>query len=405
MGIREDIENYRPCCEQERRDKAVILDFIAKNDDAFFRTNKVAHMTASAWVVNRSRERVLMVYHNIYDSWSWTGGHADGDEDLFAVAVRECREETGVETVRPVSREIFSLEVLTVDGHEKRGEYVPSHLHMNVTYLLAADEHETLCVREGENSGVRWFGLSEALEASSEPWFVERIYRKLNSKLAHARAAVYAVNVNALSDSELYVRARAAVTPERRTRADRLLDAGERRLALGAGLLLQYALGKNGIAESEEIAVGEYGKPFLKNGGKHFSLSHSGDWAVCAVSDGELGCDVERIRPINADITRRFAPAERERILAEPDGTRLELLFRYWTLKESFVKKTGLGLRRGLDSFSVTVDGGTSHIDSTDERQYAFWESGELTGYRLAICAAGESLDAELNIVDVKELL
>ena len=98
MGIREDIENYHPCCEQEQRDKAVILDFIANNTDAFLRTNLVAHMTASAWVVDSSRERVLMVYHNIYDSWSWTGGHADGDEDLLAVALRECREETGVET-------------------------------------------------------------------------------------------------------------------------------------------------------------------------------------------------------------------------------------------------------------------------------------------------------------------
>ena len=191
MGIREDIENYRPCCEQEQRDKAVILDFIANNADAFLRTNLVAHMTASAWVVDSSRERVLMVYHNIYDSWSWTGGHADGDEDLLAVALRECREETGVETVRPVSWDIFSLEVLTVDGHEKRGVYVPSHLHLNVSYLLEADEEEVLRIKPDENSGVRWFFLEEALAACSEPWMIERVYKKLNAKVRERFGGTY----------------------------------------------------------------------------------------------------------------------------------------------------------------------------------------------------------------------
>ena len=171
MSIRDEIARYTPWNEQEERDKAVILAFLDRNGDAFLRTNLLAHMTASAWVVNRERTRVLMVYH------------PDGDEDLLAVALREVREETGVKSARPVSEEIYSLEVLTVDGHEKRGEYVPSHLHLNVTYLLEADEQDALTVCEAENSGVRWFGLEEALKASTEPWFVERIYQKLNDKL------------------------------------------------------------------------------------------------------------------------------------------------------------------------------------------------------------------------------
>ena len=96
MGIREDIANYRPFNEQERRDKQVILDFLDNNGDAFLRSNLVAHMTASAWIVNPERTKTLLVYHRIFDSWSWTGGHADGEEDLLAVALREVREETGV---------------------------------------------------------------------------------------------------------------------------------------------------------------------------------------------------------------------------------------------------------------------------------------------------------------------
>ncbi|MBP5169783.1 MAG: NUDIX hydrolase [Oscillospiraceae bacterium] len=181
--LTEQIRNYRPDNEQEAADREVILSFLDENEDAFERENRIAHMTASAWVVNGERTKVLMVYHRIYDSWSWTGGHADGETDLLAVAVREVREETGIKKVIPVSEDIFSLETLTVDGHEKRGNYVPSHLHLNLTYLLEADETEPLTVCEDENKGVAWFTLDEALKASTEPWFVERIYAKLNEKL------------------------------------------------------------------------------------------------------------------------------------------------------------------------------------------------------------------------------
>ena len=182
MGIREDIFNYIPCCEQEERDKAVMLKFLDDNADAFSRENLIAHMTASAWVVNPAQDKVLMVYHKLYDSWSWTGGHADGETDLAAVALREVKEETGVKSARLLSRDIISLEILTVDGHEKRGKYVPSHLHMNVTYLIEADENDALKICEEENSGVQWFSPEDALKSSSEPWFVERIYKKLIAK-------------------------------------------------------------------------------------------------------------------------------------------------------------------------------------------------------------------------------
>lgn len=182
MGIREDIEKYSPCNEQEEMDKKLILEFLDKNENAFLRENLTAHMTASAWVVNPGRDMVLMVYHRLYDSWSWTGGHADGDEDLAAVALREVQEETGVKSARLLSRDIISLEILTVDGHEKRGKYVPSHLHMNVTYLVEADEREALKICQEENSAVQWFTPEAALKASTEPWFVGRIYKKLIEK-------------------------------------------------------------------------------------------------------------------------------------------------------------------------------------------------------------------------------
>ena len=181
--LRKRIENYPPFNEQEERDKTLILDWIQKNENAFLRENEVAHITASAWVVNKDRSKVLMVYHNIYNSWSWLGGHADGEMDLLAVAIREVQEEAGIKNVRPVSEEIFSMEVLTVDGHVKKGRYVSSHLHLNVTFLLEADSEEAVSIKEDENSGVAWFSPAEALAKSTEPWFVERVYAKLIEKL------------------------------------------------------------------------------------------------------------------------------------------------------------------------------------------------------------------------------
>lgn len=182
------IREYKPFNEQEERDREVLLRLLSGVEDVYSRENLTAHMTASAWVVNENRDKVLMVYHNIYHSWSWLGGHADGERDLLAVALREVGEESGVIHVRPLSEEIFSLEILTVDGHEKRGKYVPSHLHLNLTYLLEAREGDALSVKADENSGVAWFGLEEAVKASTEPWFKERVYGKLNEKLRRWRA-------------------------------------------------------------------------------------------------------------------------------------------------------------------------------------------------------------------------
>ena len=181
--LMETIKAYQPFNEQEEMDKALILNWIETQENAFSRDNTVAHMTASAWVVNKDRSKVLMVYHNIYHSWSWLGGHADGETDLLAVAIREVKEEAGISSGRPVSEEIFSLESLTVDGHVKRGSYVSSHLHLNVTYLLEADSEEHVSVKEDENSGVAWFSPEEALKKSTEPWFVERVYGKLVEKM------------------------------------------------------------------------------------------------------------------------------------------------------------------------------------------------------------------------------
>lgn len=191
MSLFDDIKNYVPKNEQEECDKTTMLEFMANNPNYLDRANQVAHFTTSIWTVNKERTKTLMVYHNIYDSWSWIGGHADGIEELDKVALRELREETGIANASLVSKEIFSLEILTVNGHVKKGVYVPSHLHLNVTYLAEADENVELLVNEAENQAVKWWSFEEALEASTEPWVVERVYKKLIEKCEKLSFGLY----------------------------------------------------------------------------------------------------------------------------------------------------------------------------------------------------------------------
>lgn len=182
MEFFDALQLYIPHDAQEETDKAVMLGCLERYPDVYERSNLLFHVTASAWITNEARDRVLMIYHNIYDSWAWTGGHADGERDLLKVALREASEETGLLSVRPASDRLLSIETLTVNPHIKRGKFVPAHLHLNGTYLLIADDTEPLRVKADENSAVKWFDPEEAIQACSEPW-MRPVYQKLNDRM------------------------------------------------------------------------------------------------------------------------------------------------------------------------------------------------------------------------------
>ena len=176
---------YSPQNEQEDADRRMILEYIRRfPDNILTRDNAMAHMTSSGFVVNADASKVLMAHHNLYRVWAWTGGHADGEADLLAVALREAREETGAEHVRPLSAQIASVDILPVWGHVKGGRYVCAHQHLNVSYLLVADETDPLRAREGENTRVGWLPAERLLEYTRE-WQMDGVYTKL---LARARA-------------------------------------------------------------------------------------------------------------------------------------------------------------------------------------------------------------------------
>lgn len=182
-NLKESIKKFNPYNEQEKEDKKIMLSYMDDFDNILTRQNKYAHFTSSAFVLNKERTKILMIYHKIYNSWAWTGGHSDGDSDLLNVAMKEAKEETGIKNVRPISESIYSIEIINVNGHEKRGEYVSSHAHLNVTYLLEADEDEKIHIKADENSGVKWFIIDEIMEVSSEPWVRDRVYAKIINKM------------------------------------------------------------------------------------------------------------------------------------------------------------------------------------------------------------------------------
>ena len=94
--LKENLEKFVPYNEQEETDKRIMLKYLKDFDDVLTRQNEYGHFTSSAFILNKERTRLLMIYHKIYNSWAWTGGHSDGDNDLLHVAMKEAKEETGI---------------------------------------------------------------------------------------------------------------------------------------------------------------------------------------------------------------------------------------------------------------------------------------------------------------------
>lgn len=178
MRIFDQILEYEPKNEQEKVDKTAIIQFIKNNDNILLRENKIAHMTSSGIVTNKTYDKILFAYHKIYDSWAWTGGHNDGNPNMLEVAIKEAKEETGVTNIYPYSEEIAAIDVIYVMNHIKNGEYIGDHLHLNVTYILIADENDKLVISEKENTDVQWFDIDEIMSVVREER-IKTIYAKL----------------------------------------------------------------------------------------------------------------------------------------------------------------------------------------------------------------------------------
>lgn len=194
MSWLDEIKEYVAYDEQEKKDKEELISFCLKNEDVLLRDNTKGHISSSGFIVNPARDKVLMVYHLIYNTYAWTGGHVDGDEDFAWVARKETMEETGVKELKQLSG-IISIDNLLVPTHMKNGKEVDEHYHFNVTYLFEVDENQPLTVKEDENSAVSWIPIDE-IESWVEEKSMHRIYRKIIQRLIELKSTTKSDMIN-----------------------------------------------------------------------------------------------------------------------------------------------------------------------------------------------------------------
>ena len=164
-----------------KKDKEQFLRFIDTFDDVLTRDNIFGHFSASAFLVNKKRNKMIVVYHIINDGWIYPGGHADGDDNLLSVAVREVEEETGLKA-KILDENIYAIQSAPVKGHIKSGKYVSSHIHFDVLYLMEADDRIPLKYKENESKGVKWISFEEADDKTMCD-FIRPIHKKIIEKL------------------------------------------------------------------------------------------------------------------------------------------------------------------------------------------------------------------------------
>ncbi len=219
---------------------------------------------------------------------------------------------------------------------------------------------------------------------------------------------LYALNVRWLYEERAFARLLECVSAERRGKALSHRFAKDRALSLGAGLLLNLALQRFApeLPIPPEIRLGEYGKPYLAgNGVPEIGLSHSGEYAVCAIGREEVGVDVEQTGMVDAGVARRcFLERELHRVM--PDGTHVdaEEFCRLWTLKESFIKRIGTGLSLDPLQFDIYGEGQIRVRQDYDAQLYHCRLYEELTGYKLALCISSGDFPERIEIIEKEEL-
>ena len=220
---------------------------------------------------------------------------------------------------------------------------------------------------------------------------------------------IYTADVRELDDPELFRCLYSRVSSDRKAKTDRMVFNKDKKLSLGAGALLEYVLASHGVTDLT-FTTEHNKKPRLANeNGIKFNISHSGTKVICAVSDHDIGCDVEQITDIDMEIAKRFFFAEEYQALMECADRveRNDLFFRYWTLKESFMKATGLGFRLELDDFCILLDKNDISVRHTvDSRKYSFREFFMNDVYRYAVCSADKTdIPEKLMICSFRSLI
>jgi 8-oxo-dGTP pyrophosphatase MutT (NUDIX family) len=167
------LQHYVTSYDEERAFISRFLELL-KDDHAFQRTHLPGHITGSAWIVDETKNFVLLTHHAKLHRWLQPGGHADGDEDIYRVATREAREETGITEYKILSTTLFDIDIHIIPA---RLDF-PEHHHYDIRLLLEASCSASLVVTE-ESHAVEWVPISEIASRSGHNHSMQRMSEKV----------------------------------------------------------------------------------------------------------------------------------------------------------------------------------------------------------------------------------
>ncbi|MES2607960.1 MAG: NUDIX hydrolase [Pseudomonadota bacterium] len=162
QGLIQLLNQYNPS-DAEITMKNDMLSFIDANENCFERSLEIGHITGSAWLLNKAGDKALLMHHKKLDKWLQLGGHADGETDILAVALKEAQEESGITSIEPVMNAIFDIDVHKIPAYG----IIKEHFHYDVRFLLKVTSDEDISINS-ESNELRWIGKNRKELLSSE---------------------------------------------------------------------------------------------------------------------------------------------------------------------------------------------------------------------------------------------
>lgn len=166
------LKEYRPSSEEENKAKDDIITFINDHHNCFDRELEKGHITGSSWLLNKQGDKALLMHHMKLDRWFQPGGHADGDSNILAVAIKEAQEESGINAIEAVDGSIFDIDIHLIPENSKD----KSHFHYDIRFLLQVKSDEELS-NNGESKELRWMNRGDISSLTQEESVV-RMLRK-----------------------------------------------------------------------------------------------------------------------------------------------------------------------------------------------------------------------------------
>ena len=134
-----------------------MINFVEQNSDCFERSNQAGHITGSAWLLSPDEKKVLLTHHKKLNRWLQVGGHSDGQNNTWDVALREATEESGIQNISFLIHDIFDIDVHAIPENKKKNE--PEHLHYDVRFLLKAPTEDFIISEESND--LKWVSAQQ----------------------------------------------------------------------------------------------------------------------------------------------------------------------------------------------------------------------------------------------------